>query len=350
MQQLPAEKVAAIRQAAREIPDRDLPKRNQEFTPFRQGVPHRFLSFLVEFFWGLPMEDVHQLEDIVEQVSLPEAIVGAAEDQVKARGLQGQELPFREFLYDPSANSTSVLQLWHMCRFRKFHMERMLELSQFGAKLVLFSISLVFVGVLWGIVVEQFMPQFFLKVQFPTWQEILWQFAAVLMVGSAWKALEIGQEIVDLMKFMSADLGRVRCSLTTGNVIQLLMRQVQKLEFLEKRSMMKMGFSHDFWRHMQQEVCEVHWQSHPAGKRALEAHILQYLAIKFEQFGDDALTGEQVEQFKEEIKKFFLSAIHDLGEQDDREEFLNDCMTEEIDAIFARHGEFADRVATIWSS
>ena len=54
--------------------------------------------------------------------------------------------------------------------------------------------------------------------------------------------------------------------MSTGNVVQLLMRAVQKLEYIEQRNCANMAQARHFWLDIHAEFLDVIWRDHASGR------------------------------------------------------------------------------------
>ena len=108
---------------------------------------------------------------------------------------------------------------------------------------------------------------------------VLWLFA--------WSSLFLGmqfmlyvQEFLLNMKVGLSEFVKVRLSLTTGDVAQLLMRIVAKIEFIEQRSCEWMCRQEIFKRFFKQDFLEVEWRSTHAGAHFGQQMITNFVAMK----------------------------------------------------------------------
>ena len=62
---------------------------------------------------------------------------------------------------------------------------------------------------------------------------------------------------MSIMHFVLVGLSRMHQSTTTGHMVQLSMRTVATLEFIERMSMKCFSKHHDFWRDLGTEIVEV---------------------------------------------------------------------------------------------
>ena len=156
--------------------------------------------------------------------------------------------------------------------------------------------------------------------------------ACMIIIAFLGKVVDILTKMLSFMKFTSMDTARVRQSLTTGNVVQLNMRAVGKLEYLERRSMKLFARSSDFWRDLKEDIVMKVWNSHNAGYKALEDQIIQYIHRK-NMHGvkiDQALSV----QFMAELTTFFHDEKWGHIQGSSQYDFLDYCPTVQIQQIW----------------
>ena len=162
--------------------------------------------------------------------------------------------------------------------------------------------------------------------------------ACMVLMALLGKVVDILMKMLTFLKFTSMDVGRVRQSLTTGNLVQLNMRAVGKLEYLERRSMKLFARSSDFWRDLKEEIVMKIWQNHSAGYKALEDHITQHIHMK-------NMHGVKIDQdlsvqFMAELTDFFHNEKHGYIQGSSQYDFLEHCAITQIHQIWIDHEYF----------
>ena len=82
----------------------------------------------------------------------------------------------------------------------------------------------------------------------PAAQSIFQGMVLLIIMAFLGKIVDVQIQLLSFMKFTGMDTARVRQSLTTGDLVQLEMRAVGKLEYMERRSMKIFARTSDFWR------------------------------------------------------------------------------------------------------
>ena len=72
-----------------------------------------------------------------------------------------------------------------------------------------------------------------------------------------------------------------------GNLAQVLLRVVSKLEFIEVRSSKFFGYQSDFMRYLRSDILEVNWNSHTAGLQLFNATVTSFIHQKLAWHGAD---------------------------------------------------------------
>ena len=125
-------------------------------------------------------------------------------------------------------------------------------------------------------------------------------------------------KLAGVVKFASADIGKLKASLTTGNISQLLMRLVTKAEFIERRSMQYFAHQHDFERQFYEDFVDIDWQDKECGEQSMLAQIKKFIARKFAA-GMIEIDNDDLEQFHDKIKKMLEDKAAEWGQEADRQ-------------------------------
>ena len=230
-----------------------------EFTPLRQRHPWKFFFHAIAALWKFTSGEIIEAELLAEQNTLPKEIFDKARSDFQAHREQIKE--FQAHLYDPSAQICSTILMQVLGRLKqvtKLHEQNFkIFVASSGAIAVLLS---VFMLRSWWIA-EKFAE----VVPFATFDlQFAQQFFGVLIV--LFVAKEI-LEIKSVLKFNLMEIGRMRLSTTTGDLVQILMRLEMKLSYVELRTMEFEGKIHHFRRHFRQDVLEVVWNQQERGLR-----------------------------------------------------------------------------------
>ena len=109
-------------------------------------------------------------------------------------------------------------------------------------------------------------------------------------------------KLAGVVKFASADIGKLKASLTTGNISQLLMRLVMKAEFIERRSMQNFAHHHDFERMFYEDFMNIDWMDKECAEESMLGQIKKFLARKLAA-GMHDIHPEDLEKFTDKIKQ-----------------------------------------------
>ena len=320
-----------------------------EFTPIGQGQPWNILKFLITNAMKLKPEQVLEIEEVAEQVSVPREICDMADEKLKGSGLSDYVDVFKEFIYDPSAAVFGALQYVQMGRVFKFNEKSKKVNLQFFKQLVKIALLAVLVAGLW----EFTSPHIFENVV-----QYITAFSGIVIAGLIWKVVQILQEFMDMSKFGLSEISRIRLSLGTGNIVQLLMRIVGKAEYIEKRSAKIFGHSHVFWREVEEEVGKVEWHDHQCGYDHLEGIILEFMARKFMHSGSYSRVKDKViRDIKEDLIKIFGQLASDRAAESGRSanndahlRFLLKVRDEKIEEIWSKYGYWREEAEIIWKA
>ena len=122
------EQYLALKQASKKRKLDPKVDKQQEFTSFGEGQPGSVLKFLFERIQNLSPEQKKEIEDICEQVSVPEEVLDIAQEKLKEIGEKYATARIREFkesLYDPSARAAlfrrSILRMTPRISHRNSH-------------------------------------------------------------------------------------------------------------------------------------------------------------------------------------------------------------------------------------
>ena len=154
----------------------------------------------------------------------------------------------------------------------------------------------------------------------------------MVIIAFLGKVVDILMKMLSFMNFTSMDTARVRQSLTTGNSVQLIMRAVAKLEYLERRSMKLFARSCDFWRDLKEDIAMKHWDSHEAGYAALADQIIQFVHMK-------NMHGVKIDltlslAFQADLTTFFSAEKWQYIQGTSQYDFLDQCATVQIQQIW----------------
>ena len=282
----------------------------KEFVPIGQGQPWNILKFLITNAQKLEPEQVQEIEEVAEQISLPKQICEMAGKKLTESGRRpGYVKHFKEFIYDPSAAAHGTLQYVQMGRFLKFNEKCKKVNEQFFQTLVTSALLAVLVTGLWEFISsisEQLgfplpIPHIFGHVE-----QYITAVSGIVIAGLLWKVVQILQEFLDMSKFGMSEISRIRLSVATGNVAQLLKRILGKVEYIEQRSSSIFGHTQYFWKQVDTEVGQVKWTNHEKGYEHLEAIILDFIAQKFMNGYDFEMVGNtMISKLKEDLIAHF---------------------------------------------
>ena len=104
------------------------------------------------------------------------------------------------------------------------------------------------------------------------------------------------------MKFAAADIGKLKASMTTGNISQLLMRLVMKAEFIERRSMQCFAHRHDFERIFNEDFLEIDWMDKQCAEENMLGQIKKFFARKLAA-GMHSIHPEDIKEFHDKTKE-----------------------------------------------
>ena len=220
-----------------------------EFTPLKETQPWKFFFWAVTSLWQFTAGEIQEAELLAEQNSLPKQIFDTANKEFEDEGAAIQQ--FQAHLYDPCAQSSGIILLQVLGRLKEVtklelqNFKIFLSTSAAGA----FLLSVILLRSWW--ILEKFaevIPYATLDLQFA--QQL---FGVLIVIFVAKQILEIK----NLLKFNLMEIGRMRFSLTTGNVAQILMRLETKVSYVELRTMTFEVKFHHLKRHFEQDVLEI---------------------------------------------------------------------------------------------
>ena len=191
-------------------------------------------------------------------------------------------------------------------------------------------------------IATQFLPVD-LSQEFPTLKEIIWSIPNWISAGLLWKLVELLIQMRVDGQFIAADLSRIRLSITTGNVINLLMRQMEKLTYIERRSDKHFPSMSKFWMCLQEDVLKVVWNNHDAGYSRLEKLIKEFVYLKIikANIRGHAVLSVIMTDFQNDILAQFQNALSLPNDAPRQRAFLTACITTEIPRIFTDNQNFA---------
>jgi hypothetical protein len=87
-------------------------------------------------------------------------------------------------------------------------------------------------------------------------------------------------EATQIMLYCKSELLRIRGSLTTGNVVALLLRMTQKLEYMERRTLKDFGNVYVMHMRLAEEFLDVPWQSQDSGTAKFGQIVAEFIEQK----------------------------------------------------------------------
>ena len=141
------------------------------------------------------------------------------------------------------------------------------------------------------------------------------------------------------------ELGRIRFSVTSGNMAQLLIKLEQRVAYIERRSSDLMGRAGDFWRHLDEEILKTDWNSHAAARAQLGSFVADFLCCKIAR-GAPAGDPEIRTSFLRDLREAFQrqSTLWAARGNDDHAEFWQ-TQHDEIEQLAETHGWFSPRLS-----
>ena len=141
------------------------------------------------------------------------------------------------------------------------------------------------------------------------------------------------------------ELGRIRFSVTSGNMAQLLIKLEQRIAYIERRSSDLMARAGDFWRHLDEEILKLDWKSHTAARAQLGSFVADFLCCKIAR-GVPAQDDQIRTSFLGDLREAFhrQSTLWRSQGRDDHAEFWQ-TQTDEIEQLSETYGWFTPRLS-----
>ena len=259
---------------------------------------------------------------IVQQISMPlEFVTTVREKFWDFPKVQEAIQNIVEHTYNPSVVADSMLQFWQFCRLGVQIDKEFLKLQKFIGKLSLGTFAMV--GILK-----------FRKIDMKI--DIL----KIFMAGLAWKFTVSQMEATQIAKFSLMELARQRSSLTTGPMVQLSMRAIAKLEYIERRSMLFFNFRYQFNREFEEEILNKVWNSHESGFEKFKGMIVQFIVLKVR--SGCQVNGDLAWEFKQHINEKIRARACFEDPESSHGQFLAK-LPEKLDELWAEHRQFDDQ-------
>ena len=194
-----------------------------EFSSIMTSEPGQIYAQFTRLKHSVAKNTVQQFIKIVERPIAEEDLWEKTQQKLTEQGVRAKF--DQAALYDPLSPAAEITNLRQIVKMASLVNERRRgEFMQF----MVFGI----VGVLIGIIGEYFGFQ---GVDFMKFYAL---------AGAAWKIMSLCVWLTTVVEFGMAELGRMRFSVISGNVAQLLMRMEEKLNYMERRS----NFPRDSYR------------------------------------------------------------------------------------------------------
>ena len=126
-------------------------------------------------------------------------------------------------------------------------------------------------------------------------------------VLSIYLMVKIGSKLEKIGVYFQAalaELVRIRSSLTSGNLAQVVLGISEKVAYVERRAMGSQCQQLDFWRSLRSEVLSVDWHFLPAGSAAFRGSVLDFVGAKFMKMAMVTdIPKELIDSFRVALKK-----------------------------------------------
>jgi hypothetical protein len=188
-------------------------------------------------------------------------------------GREEEIVPALEHQYDPSSKNTEMqnvgefLKMWqHIDMVKKEEMWNIaMEIGIAMLPMILYQLVRI-MGSTYEIVN---LPQFPFDVQ------------QIIITITLMKIFLQSVEFTQTTLYVKSELLRIRGSLTTGNVVSLLQRMTQKLEYMERRTLKDFGNVYVMHMRLAEEFLDVPWKSQEAGTEKFGQIVAEFIEQKW---------------------------------------------------------------------
>jgi hypothetical protein len=221
----------------------------------------------------VPKRKFEELKNIAQTPGMSKTQFVTMYKRFKVDGREEEIVPALEYQYDPCAKNSEMqnvgefLKMWQHIEMVKH--EKLLKIAmEIGiAMLPMILYQLVrFMGSIYEIVN---LPQFPFDVP---------QISITIILMNIF--LE-SVEHTQIMLYVKSELLRIRGSLTTGNVVALLLRMQQKLEYMERRTLKDFGSVYVMHMRLAEEFLDVPWKSKDSGTEKFGQIVAEFIEQKW---------------------------------------------------------------------
>ena len=315
----------------------------------------------------LPEDQVEEIKILAGRPKLHQNAWEASSQKFKDVGRHSEDLKFMlEMFYDPQVPAAEIAQMQELVKIKKYEKWEILQqpfakVTGLAEKVVQFVVEQApQVAILWGVlclvaeILSQIAQKFFNvnpleQVDFGKIPQIIAGLAVLAFLVKITPMMEkltkVASAVLVQLKFSRSELLRVRFALTSGNVPQLLMRLANKLEHVERRSEKFFAKTHNFWRHLKEEVFDEDWRQVERGTDKFWQSVADFLEQKFSR-GLSQITEDQLNVFAHELREACNTAIDSWRSpmREDRMEHLAD-IRDSIDILLPT---MVNRNEAIW--
>ena len=134
-------------------------------------------------------------------------------------------------------------------------------------------------------------------------------------------------------------------------MVQLAMREVTKLEYIERRSMQLFNQRYQFFRELDEEVLTVRWTSWDSGYSRFKGMVVQFIVLKITKGGVQADRELSMEFKGVLVEKLQTRAALEVPGTN-HQQLLNMLATQVIDELWEDHGNFGNQEINklVWKS
>ena len=184
-----------------------------EIAGMMTSEPGQVYSQVMKLEHQIPAGMMQEFVQIIDRPNVDPQIWASAKQKLDEQGVS-TKVEIGAY-YDPLSPLAELSNLTQFVKFHELVQARLLrELRQFGCMALL--------GGLFGVLLGGSVGMEFMKI--------------MAIVFLTWKLTKFSVQLVALGQFGMAELGRLRFSVTAGNLVQLLMRIEEKLNYVERRS------------------------------------------------------------------------------------------------------------------
>ena len=282
------------------------PTKLVEFTQFTESEPGHLYT---EFMAKAKKIAVGKLAEFVQVCTRPivnEEVWGKVQAKLKKEGVSLKKFIAGQF-YDPLSPAAEISTFTEQIKCYEQIQGR--KRAKFLEILAWVTLGLILGGVLGKRTNAGFATQI-VKIYFMV-------IATMQIVGEL-------VEIKTIKQFMQVELGRMRFSTTAGNLVELLKRIEEKLNYLERRSMEFFAHHADFIRMVREQITLEIWVHQDAGREKLGYLVRNFLAEK-------KIRGAHI---SETSQKQFMQLLGDQFRQDGKQQISQEAAAEVANGKF----------------